>query len=63
VFTHFVHGRPVRVVMHQPYYCAQCNRHFKRENAFHRHLRRQHRIAHRIRHHLARVGWGWVYFG
>jgi hypothetical protein len=63
-FTHFVHGHPVRVVMHQPYYCAACRSHFRRENAFHNHLHRQHRLARRsLWRHLVRVGWGWAYFG
>jgi len=63
-FTHYVRGHPVRVVMHQPYYCAACQHHFRHENAFHKHLHRKHRVARRfLWRHLVRVGWGWAYFG
>lgn len=63
-FTHYVRGHPVRVVMHQPYYCAACRSHFRQEAAFHNHLRHRHQLArHSLWRHLVRVGWGWAYFG
>lgn len=63
-FTHIVRGHPVRVVMHQPYYCAACRSHFRGETAFHDHLHRRHHLPRRsLWRHLVRVGWGWAYFG